>query len=132
MVNVRIGAAAGADGRPAAVAAAAAGAVAGTAGRPASGGAAAVVGRAVQIDAMTPELKTPGTNLSTLKLNEPLSTFAVKFNLRRYTLGRRLGRLRRSVRSDRGCLRRCWGRWPRRVPRTAGGRGLHSSTFSST
>jgi hypothetical protein len=33
---------------------------------------------------MKPELKAPGTNLLTLKSDDPLSTFAFKFNLRRY------------------------------------------------
>jgi len=32
------------------------------------------------------KLKAPGTFLLTLKYDEPLSTFASKFNLRRYTL----------------------------------------------
>jgi len=33
---------------------------------------------------MKPELTVPGTNLLTLNYDEPLSTFAFKFNLRRY------------------------------------------------
>jgi len=56
------------------------------------------LGRAVQVDPIKPKLKTPGTNLLTLNCDEPLSTFAFKFNLRRYTLGttprRRLRRRR--------------------------------------
>jgi len=32
-------------------------------------------------------LKAPGSNLLTLNFDEPLSTFAFKFNLRRYILG---------------------------------------------
>jgi hypothetical protein len=35
---------------------------------------------------MQPELKAPSTNLLTLTYNEPLSTFAFKFNLRRYNV----------------------------------------------
>ena len=42
-------------------------------------------GGAVQVDPMRPEFKAPGTNLLTLEYDEPLSTFAFKFNLRRYT-----------------------------------------------
>ena len=36
---------------------------------------------------INPTLKAPGTNLLTLECDEPLSTVAFKFNLRRYTLG---------------------------------------------
>jgi len=36
---------------------------------------------------MKPELKAPGTDLLTLKHDEPLSTVAFKFNLRRYIKG---------------------------------------------
>jgi len=43
-------------------------------------------GRAVQVDPVKPTLKAPGTNLLTLKCDEPLSSFAFKFNLRRYTM----------------------------------------------
>jgi hypothetical protein len=35
---------------------------------------------------MTPKLKPPGTKRLKLKCDEPLSDFAFKFNLRRYTL----------------------------------------------
>jgi len=38
----------------------------------------------VQVDPMTPMFKPPGTNILTLKCDEPLSAFAFKFNLRRY------------------------------------------------
>jgi len=38
----------------------------------------------VQVDPIKPTLKAPGTNLLTLKCDEPLSTFAFNFNLRRY------------------------------------------------
>jgi len=41
----------------------------------------------VQVEPMKPELNAPGTNLSTLKSDEPLSTFAFKFNLRPYHEG---------------------------------------------
>ena len=43
------------------------------------------LGRAVQVDAIKPTLKAPGTNLLTLNYDERLSNFAFKFNLRRYT-----------------------------------------------
>ena len=39
----------------------------------------------MQIDPIKPSLKAPGTNLLTIKCNKPLSTFAFKLNLRRYT-----------------------------------------------
>jgi hypothetical protein len=35
---------------------------------------------------MKPTFKAPGANLLTLKCDEPLLTFAFKFNLRRYTM----------------------------------------------
>ena len=38
----------------------------------------------MQLDPIKPTLKAPGPNLLTLKCDEPLSTFAFKFNLRRY------------------------------------------------
>ena len=38
-----------------------------------------------QVDPIKPTLKPPGSNLLTPKYEEPLSSFAVKFNLRRYT-----------------------------------------------
>jgi hypothetical protein len=41
-------------------------------------------GRAVQIDPIKCTLKVPGTNPLTLEYDEQLSTFAFKFNLRRY------------------------------------------------
>ena len=41
-------------------------------------------GEAVQVDPIKPTLKAPGTNLLTLKCDEPPSTFAFKSNLRRY------------------------------------------------
>jgi hypothetical protein len=41
---------------------------------------------AVQVDPIKPTLKAPGDNPLTLKYDEPLSTFAFKFNLRRYTV----------------------------------------------
>ena len=40
---------------------------------------------------MKPELKAPGTNLLTLHYDEPLSTFAFKFNLRRYNMAAFVG-----------------------------------------
>jgi hypothetical protein len=41
---------------------------------------------------MKPELKAPGTNLLTLEYDEVLSTFAFKFNSRRYALAVEDGR----------------------------------------
>jgi len=42
-------------------------------------------GRAVQVDPIKPTLKAPGTERSKLKCDGLHSTFAFKFNLRRYT-----------------------------------------------
>jgi len=47
--------------------------------------AAHVLGRAVQVDPIKPVLKAPGTKLSKLKYDQLLSSFAFKFNLRRYS-----------------------------------------------
>jgi hypothetical protein len=44
------------------------------------------LGTAVQVDPIKSTLKAPITNPLTLKYDEPLSTFAFKFNLRRYNL----------------------------------------------
>ena len=38
----------------------------------------------MQVDPINPMLKAPGTHLLTLKYDEMLSSFAFKFNLRRY------------------------------------------------
>ena len=46
-------------------------------------------GRAVQVGPMKPTLKAPGTKRLKLKYDVPLSNFAFKFNLRRYTPARR-------------------------------------------
>ena len=43
-------------------------------------------GRAVQVDPMKPTLKPPGTKRLILRCDIPLSTSALKFNLRRYTM----------------------------------------------
>jgi len=40
----------------------------------------------VHVDLITPTLKAPGMKLSKLKYDEMLSSFAVKFNLRRYDM----------------------------------------------
>ena len=45
----------------------------------------ALRGRAVQVDPMKPMLKAPGTKRLYLKYDKLVSTFAFKFNLRRYT-----------------------------------------------
>jgi hypothetical protein len=41
----------------------------------------------VQVDPIKPTSKPPGTNLLILKYDEPLSSVAFKFNVRRYSLG---------------------------------------------
>jgi hypothetical protein len=46
------------------------------------------LGRAVQDDPMKPTLKPPGTQRLRLGYAEPLSNFAFKFNLRRYSWSR--------------------------------------------
>jgi hypothetical protein len=43
-------------------------------------------GRAVQVDPIKPKLKPPGTKRLKLQYDEPLSKYAFKFNLRRYTM----------------------------------------------
>jgi hypothetical protein len=43
-------------------------------------------GRAVQVDPIKPEFKPPGTTRLKLKCDDPLSNFAFKINLRRYTV----------------------------------------------
>jgi lipoate-protein ligase A len=40
----------------------------------------------VQVDPIKPTLKAPGTKRLKLKYDDPLSNFAFKFNLRRYTM----------------------------------------------
>jgi len=47
-------------------------------------------GRAVQVGPMKPTLKAPGTKHLQLKYDVPLSNFAFKFNLRRYTMELRI------------------------------------------
>jgi hypothetical protein len=42
---------------------------------------------AVQVDPIKPMFKPPGTKLLKLKYDEPLSSFAFNFNLRRYNAG---------------------------------------------
>jgi len=49
------------------------------------GGVPAAPGEAVQVDPIKPVLKAPGTKRLILQSDEPLSNFAFKFNLRRYT-----------------------------------------------
>ena len=44
-------------------------------------------GRAVQVDPLKPTLKVPGTKRLTLEFDEPVSSFAFRFNLRRYAMG---------------------------------------------
>ena len=45
------------------------------------------LGRTVQVDPMKPILKPPGTKHLNLECDVVLSTFAFRFNLRRYSLG---------------------------------------------
>ena len=47
-------------------------------------------GRAVQVVLIKPTLKAPGYMLLKLRYDGPLSEFAFKFNLRRYTMASRL------------------------------------------
>jgi hypothetical protein len=58
-------------------------------------------GGAVQADPMQPKLKVPGTKRLTQKCDEPLSSFAFKSNLRRYSMAAArptpLSRLRRAT-----------------------------------
>ena len=49
----------------------------------------AALGRAVQVDSIKPTLKPPGTKLLKLISDEPLSSFAFKFSLRRHSSGGR-------------------------------------------
>jgi hypothetical protein len=51
-------------------------------------GGAPIHGRAVQLDPIKPKLKPPGTKRLKLKHDEPLSTFAFNFSLRRYIMAR--------------------------------------------
>jgi hypothetical protein len=46
-------------------------------------------GRAVQVDPIKPALKAPGSKGLELISDAPLSNCAFKFNLRRYSVGRR-------------------------------------------
>jgi hypothetical protein len=48
----------------------------------------ALPGRAVQVDPIQPTLKSPGMKPLKLEYDKPLSSFAFKFNLRRYSLER--------------------------------------------
>ena len=70
-------------------------------------------GRAVHVGPMKPTLKEPGTKRLKLNYDVPLSTFAFKFNLRRYTTA---GSPRRHVAS----------RLPRRLRRRRPVRRLHT------
>jgi hypothetical protein len=45
----------------------------------------------VQVNPIKPTLKAPGIKLLKLEFDKPLSNFAFKFNLRRYTVGLTLG-----------------------------------------
>jgi len=64
---------------------------------------------------MKPELKQPGTKRLKLKYGNPLSSFAVKFNLRRYITAGELLSLSLNVTAG--------------VAIGDAGRGLHSFTF---
>jgi len=63
-------------------------------------------GRAVQVDPIKPTLEAPGIKRLKLKLDILLSTFAFKFNLRRYNLAAHRGDVRRH---NVGALRRRQG-----------------------
>jgi len=66
-------------------------------------------GRAVQVGPIKPKSKSPGTKRLKLKYHKLLSSFAFKFNLRRYTTGCcATGATRcstRTARLSRPCLR---------------------------
>ena len=82
-------------------------------------------GRVVQVDSMKPTLKAPGYERLTLKCDDLLSSFAFKFNLRRYTRAPSR-RAWRSARSRRP-------RWkPRRPASAASSRTTHSPAASSS
>jgi len=54
------------------------------------------LGRAVQVHPVKPTLKAPGTERLKLKYDKPLSSFAIKSNLRCYTLAASRRPLRRA------------------------------------
>ena len=47
-------------------------------------------GKAVQVEPIKPMLQAPGTELLKLKYDGPLSNFAFRFSLRRYSKGEEL------------------------------------------
>ena len=69
----------------------------------------------MQVDPMKPTLKAPGIKLLKLECDEPLSEFAFKFNLRRY--------------SEEGGDVDLRDKQDDHDAYEAFGRGLHSSTF---
>jgi hypothetical protein len=69
----------------------------------------------VQVDPIKPSLKAPGIKRLKLKYDKPLSNFAFKFNLRRYTM------VGRAVEADEPLMDAGLD--------SLSGRGLHSSTF---
>jgi hypothetical protein len=80
-------------------------------------------GWAVQVAPMKPKSKPPGTKRLKLKHDEPLSNFAFKFDMRRYSVGAP------PPRRDWCSAREVGGVVGRRArPQSGQGRGLHSST----
>jgi len=60
-------------------------------------------GRAVQVDTIKPSYKAPGAERLKPKCDGPLSNFALKFNLRRYTTGTRACRRPPTTPSPSAC-----------------------------
>ena len=71
-------------------------------------------GEAVQVEPIKSNMKAPGAQRLKLKYDNPISSFAFNFNLRRYSVG---------------CLRRQKYTTMGGVSKWVWGRGLHSSTF---
>jgi len=75
----------------------------------------------VELEPIKPVLKAPGSKRLKLNCDIPLSNFAFKFNLRRYTEVLEVWSRRRRRQAGEGAALRALHGHP--------GRGLHSSTF---
>ena len=62
----------------------------------------------MQVDPIKPTLKVSGTNFLTPNHDEPLSTFAFNFKLRRYTEERAVAALARTARAEMGTVLGTW------------------------
>ena len=67
------------------------------------------LGKAVQADPVKPTLKAPGIELSKLKYDESLTTFAFKFNLRRYKWDKYI--VPQSLKPGLNFIAHHWGRY---------------------